>query len=92
MIHDAVSRHQGGILSLASFLERLDSPHEPLVAAGENPFPGLGGLPTLRQASEWLVDAAIERANGNQSLAARLLGISQPALSKRLKHRRFSPG
>jgi len=92
MIHDAVSRHQGGILSLTSFLERLDSPHEPLVAAGENPFPGLGGLPTLRQASEWLVDAAIERANGNQSLAARLLGISQPALSKRLKHRRFSPG
>jgi DNA-binding transcriptional LysR family regulator len=27
----------------------------------------------------------MKRANGNQSIAARLLGISQPALSARLK-------
>ncbi|MCT7655579.1 helix-turn-helix domain-containing protein [Oceanimonas sp. NS1] len=30
----------------------------------------------------------MRRAEGNQSLAARLLGISQPALSKRLKRPR----
>jgi DNA-binding protein Fis len=27
----------------------------------------------------------MERAGGNQTLAARLIGLSQPALSKRLK-------
>lgn len=89
LVHDAVSRHRGGTLSLESFLDRLDHSPEPLISADKNPFQRLDELPTLRQASEWLVDAAIERANGNQSLAARLLGISQPALSKRLKQRRY---
>ena len=32
-----------------------------------------------------LVLEALERAGGNQTLAGRLLGISQPALNKRLK-------
>ncbi|HXV22616.1 MAG TPA: helix-turn-helix domain-containing protein [Desulfuromonadales bacterium] len=32
-----------------------------------------------------LVEEALRRARGNQTLASRLLGISQPALSKRLK-------
>jgi DNA-binding NtrC family response regulator len=92
MIHDAVSRHQGGVLSLASFLERIDGSHELPVAVSRNPFDDLSELPTLKQASQWLVDAALERSGGNQSLAARLLGISQPALSKRLKQRRLPRG
>lgn len=44
-------------------------------------------LPGLKQISNLLVDEAVRRSNGNQSLAARLLGISQPALNKRLKKR-----
>jgi transcriptional regulator with PAS, ATPase and Fis domain len=31
---------------------------------------------------------ALQRSRGNQTIASRLLGISQPALSKRLKHTR----
>jgi DNA-binding protein Fis len=42
-------------------------------------------VPTLQQAGHLLIDEAMHRSAGNQSIAARLLGISQPALSKRLK-------
>lgn len=42
-------------------------------------------LPTLKEATQLLIDEALRRAKGNQSHAARLLGISPQALSKRLK-------
>ncbi len=89
MIHDAVSLHEGRILSMKSFVERIGQQkldeHVPNLSAGENPFSGLGELPSLQQAGQLLVDDAMRRAEGNQSIASRLLGISQPALSKRLK-------
>ena len=75
---------------MAPFLERIGATREQLVSVTDNPFTGLPELPTLGSAAELLVDAALQRAEGNQSLAARLLGISQPALSKRLKQRRVS--
>ncbi|MEI8664726.1 helix-turn-helix domain-containing protein [Pseudoalteromonas sp. B28] len=49
-------------------------------------FEGSTTLPTLKKAADLLVKEAMKRANSNQSLAAQLLGISQPALSKRLKN------
>ncbi len=89
MIHDAVSLHEGRILSMKSFVERIGQQkldeHVPNLSAGENPFSELGELPNLQQAGQLLVDDAMRRAEGNQSVASRLLGISQPALSKRLK-------
>jgi DNA-binding NtrC family response regulator len=88
MVQDAVSSHPGGVLSMTPFLERIGTTREQLVPYTENPFTKLDELPTLGAAAELLVDAALQRAEGNQSLAARLLGISQPALSKRLKQRR----
>ncbi len=42
-------------------------------------------LPTPRQAVDALVAEAMRRANGKQSAAARLLGITQQAIAKRLK-------
>ncbi len=42
-------------------------------------------IPTLREAAENLIQMAMQQAGGNQRLAAQMLGISQPALSKRLK-------
>ncbi|MDX1777614.1 MAG: helix-turn-helix domain-containing protein, partial [Thermodesulfobacteriota bacterium] len=47
-------------------------------------FPG-PELPTIKQATDLLVREAMQRADGNQSIAAGMLGISQQALSKRLK-------
>lgn len=42
-------------------------------------------LPSIKQATDLLIREAMQRANGNQSIAAGMLGISQQALSKRLK-------
>jgi two-component system response regulator RegA len=45
-------------------------------------------LPTMADFTTALIDEAIRRCNGNISAAARILGISRQALSKRLKHLR----
>lgn len=45
----------------------------------------LDPLPTLEQASEMLVTLALNKSDGNQSKAARMLGISRQALNKRIK-------
>ncbi|WP_371333190.1 helix-turn-helix domain-containing protein [Hahella sp. CCB-MM4] len=42
-------------------------------------------LPTLQEIGGILVKEALDRTRGNQSLASKMLGISQPGLSKRLK-------
>jgi DNA-binding protein Fis len=43
-------------------------------------------LPTIKQITWQLVEEAMKRADRNQSAAAKMLGISQQALSKRLKN------
>lgn len=88
MIFDAVSLHRGRMLSMESFIAAIGTtPAGGATAAGtdRNPFACFDKLPTFADAAELLVGEALTRANGNQTLAARLLGISQPALSKRLK-------
>ena len=88
MVYDAVSQHSSRTLSMKSFLERIGQTEADLpqsTRAQDNPFAGLDELPTLRKAGQQLVDEALRRSADNQSIAARLLGISQPALSKRLK-------
>jgi two-component system, NtrC family, nitrogen regulation response regulator GlnG len=44
-------------------------------------------LPTLSQAEEALIKEALNRAEGNQGVAAGMLGISRQALNKRLNRR-----
>ena len=92
MVYDAVSLHNAKTLSMKSFLERIGTQTEQDVAEPPplrgNPFASIESLPTLQQAGQLLVEEALERSAGNQSIAARLLGISQPALSKRLKQDR----
>jgi transcriptional regulator with PAS, ATPase and Fis domain len=47
-------------------------------------------LPTIKEVTWQLVEEAMKRADRNQSAAAKMLGISQQALSKRLKKKRSS--
>jgi DNA-binding NtrC family response regulator len=90
MIYNAVSTHRDRILSMESFLKTIDRPDSTgapthVINPERNLYSGLQRLPTFGEAAELLVQEAMTRANGNQTIAARLLGISQPALSKRLK-------
>jgi two-component system, NtrC family, nitrogen regulation response regulator GlnG len=91
MIFDAVARHQGGLLSLQSFKAAIAA-GPPSADGGTEPaalplspstfFPDR--LPTLREAQEALIAEALRRADGNQGLAAGMLGVSRQALNKRL--------
>jgi DNA-binding NtrC family response regulator len=88
MVFNAVSVHSGRKLSMDIFKKALG------VSSKDPELSLLGGslltfherLPTLRDAAKLLVREAIQRTKGNQSMAARLLGITQPALSSRLKN------
>ena len=87
MVYDAVSLHRDRILAMDSFIKAIGSSAARTVPVQpeRNRFTDMERLPTFVEAAEMLVDEAMARASGNQTIAARLLGISQPALSKRLK-------
>ncbi len=97
MVFEAVSHHGGGTLSTASFREHIEAHSEakPTVAHGlsteavsaEQPALVIPGrFPSLKEASDFLVQEALHRAKGNITVASGLLGISRPALSKRLRN------
>ncbi len=90
LVYNAVSVHRDRVLSMETFQNIIRRPESKSSQAESecsrhNLFAGLECLPTFGEAAELLVEEAMARANGNQTIAARLLGISQPALSKRLK-------
>lgn len=93
MVYNAVSIHTERILSMESFVRitgRSSETGPPPAAFDRSLLSGLIQLPSFGEAAEALVDEALSRANGNQTIAARLLGITQSALSKRLKLARQS--
>ena len=89
MILDTVSRNaHSGALSLEPFrrLIRQTTPRGPMLSENPNGLLTFGEqLPTIREATSLLIDEALRRTDGNQTAASRFLGISQPALSKRLR-------
>ncbi len=92
IIYDAVSLHHTGPLSIDRFADiiskdKLSSPvsESTTFLPPESAFIFPEHLPTLKQMSQLLVDEALRRTGGNQSHAARFLGITQQALNRRLK-------
>ena len=94
MVFDAMARHQGGSLALQPFKDAIAA-GRPLLAGELLAAPALPArqawdqapLPTLHEAEEALVAAALQQADGNQGVAAGLLGLSRQALNKRLRRR-----
>lgn len=88
MVYNAVSVHRDRKLSTETFATAMGqaADHEIVSATGTDTlFTRLDRLPTFTEVAELLVVEAMQRSGGNQTIAARLLGISQPALSKRMK-------
>jgi DNA-binding NtrC family response regulator len=92
IVFDAVSSHKSGKLSMESFKSHIYKKHPKfeteskqllqekrvLISFSEQ-------LPTLKQTEQLLIDEAMKRADGNQSIAALSLGITRQALNRRLK-------
>ncbi len=100
MCYNAVSTHRQGMLDLASFRETIsqstDLPLEPLPlprgADLPSPFSPMRPLPSLAQAEEMLIEEALRRTDGNQTMAAQLLGITRQTLNRHLKLKKQREG
>jgi DNA-binding NtrC family response regulator len=79
-IGEAKEGNRGGAASQAGLGAQIPSDGPRLV------FPN--PLPSASELTELLFDEALKRAGGNQSIAARLLGVTPQAVSKRLKSRK----
>ena len=99
MVLEAVSRHKGGVLSTESFQREIGEQsivsHENTTIKGSNFAEGLSALPVLpklkealKEAEHQIISEALKRADGNQAIAAQLLGLSKNALHKRLSRGR----
>lgn len=88
MVYDAVGVHRSRMLSMSVFKRAIDFNESETARAPvehRSVFVADEPLPALRDVADLLVQEAMRRAEGNQSIASRLLDISQPALSKRMK-------
>lgn len=86
MVFDAVARQKGATLSLQSFRTAMGLENVSETASAPKPEDLFNNerLPTLKEAEDALVQAALKKADGNQGVAASLLGITRQALNKRL--------
>ena len=92
MVFDAIAQNNNGVLPLSGFRKHIsraqqdETKHHTSEPNSGIPITFADPLPTIKQATRMLVKEAMHRARNNQSTAASLLGISQQALSKRLKN------
>ncbi len=89
MVLDAVARHKKGILSLGSFREIITEPildTTNLQTSQSIPWESLfdGRFPSLKEIQDSLIAEALRIAEGNQTIAASMLGINRKTLNKKL--------
>ncbi len=92
MIFDAVAKHKSGIMSLGCFNDyimkngKFTQPEISIPEQGLSSMPDISGrFPTLKEVEDFVISEALKRSNGNQGIAASLLGITRQALNSRLK-------
>lgn len=94
IIFDAISVHSSGIMSLELIREKVfpknklrDSYEDFPSADNEEKIIFSDPLPTLNETEDILINEALKRADGNQTIAADILGISRRALNNRLNRK-----
>ncbi len=88
LLADAVLRHERGELTPEGLAAAPGERPGPVSAADDELrglFAGASRLPTVDEAEAALIGEALRRADGNQTLAARMLGMSRTTLNKRLR-------
>ena len=97
IIFDAVSTHKSGVLSLEPIKEKIfkrnQSSPEFVTQNPEQKAQSLVAfsqynLPTLDEVENLLIEEALKRANGNQTIASEVLGISRRALNNRIQRKK----
>lgn len=88
MVFDAVARHKSGrVLAMRSFRKGVKQQQTQKRKTADRSATE-GRFLTLKEAETQHIETALERAGGNQGTAAALLGISRPALNRRLARMR----
>jgi len=95
LVFDALSRTGGNVLNIAPFRDKIGN-HDYYIEPENKDvsdeivldYDGFtrifGHFPTEKEVSDLLLKAALEKAEGNQSLAAKMLGLNQSTLSRRI--------
>ena len=94
MVNNALSGHVDHVLSMQSFKQYIADNGQPAadqtaVTASDRKtiFSSLGRLPSLKEADNLLIEEALSRSMGNQSIAADMLGISRQGLNWRIRQK-----
>jgi DNA-binding NtrC family response regulator len=91
LLFDALATGSGGTLPLApirSYLAKHRQGGDSIEVEpvdSESRFSYRGRFPTLKEVQDFLIQEALRKTGGNQSLAAKLLGVNQSTLSRRQK-------
>ena len=94
IVFDAVSVHSSGIMSLELIREKIfpknklkDFIDDASSTDHQEKIFFTDQLPTLQEAEDQLINEALKRADGNQTIAANILGLSRRALNNRLSRK-----
>ncbi|MEE8441226.1 MAG: sigma-54 dependent transcriptional regulator, partial [Spirochaetia bacterium] len=79
LVYDVVSREPGSTLPVEYFIDYVESQRQDSgrSGAGTQRFSFTEPFPALSEVEQFLIEEALERSGGNQTVAARMLGISQ---------------
>ena len=90
LVFDAMALHKTGTLSMASFQKVILQQNVPKVTPQKtltgNPFEFfLDPLPTFEESELYLLQEAMKRCNGNQTMAAAILGTTRQTLHRKIR-------